>query len=73
MRKGCNLYVILALNEKGVAEGIEHLPMVKEFADIFPEDLPGMSLERELEFIIELKPWTKPIARTRYQMSTIEL
>jgi hypothetical protein len=31
MRKGCNLYAILALNERGVAEGIEHLLVVKEF------------------------------------------
>jgi hypothetical protein len=30
------------LNEKGVAEGLEHLPMVREFADIFPEELHGM-------------------------------
>jgi hypothetical protein len=42
MRKGCKLYAILALNEKGVAEGLEHLPVVKEFADVFPEELPGM-------------------------------
>jgi hypothetical protein len=32
MHKGCKLYVILALNEKGVAEGLEHLPVVREFA-----------------------------------------
>jgi hypothetical protein len=42
MRKGCKLYAILALNEKGVAEGLEHLSVVKEFADVFPEELPGM-------------------------------
>jgi hypothetical protein len=42
MRKGCKLYTILALNDKGVAEGLEHLSVVKEFADIFPEELPGM-------------------------------
>jgi hypothetical protein len=36
MRKGCKLYAILALNEKGVAEGLEHLPVVREFADVFP-------------------------------------
>jgi hypothetical protein len=35
MHKGCKLYAILALNEKGVAEGLEHLPMVREFADVF--------------------------------------
>jgi hypothetical protein len=70
MSKGCNLYVILALNEKGIAEGLEHLPVVREFADVFPEELPGMLLERELEFTIDLKLGTEPIERTPYQMST---
>jgi hypothetical protein len=73
MRKGCKLYAILALNEKGVAEGLEHLPVVKEFADVFPEELPGIPPERELEFTIDLKPGTEPIARTPYRMSTPEL
>ena len=36
MREGCKLYAILALNKKGIAEGLEHLPVVKEFADVFP-------------------------------------
>ena len=38
MCKGCNLYVILALNEKGVAEHIEYLSVVREVADVFPEE-----------------------------------
>jgi hypothetical protein len=73
MREGCNIYAILVLNEKGVAEGLEHLPVVKEFANVFPEELPGMSMERELEFTIDLKQGTKPIARMPYRMSTSEL
>jgi hypothetical protein len=73
MRKGCKLYVIFALNEKEVAEGLEHLLVVKEFADIFPEELPGMPPKMELEFTIDLKPGTEPIARTPYRMSTPEL
>jgi hypothetical protein len=67
------LYAILALNEKGVAEGLEHLPVVKEFVDVLPEELPRMSPERELEFTIDLKPGTEPMARTPYRMSTPEL
>jgi hypothetical protein len=63
MRKGCKLYAILVLKEKGVAEGLEHLPVVKEFVDVFPEELPGMPPERELEFTIDLKLGTEPIAR----------
>jgi hypothetical protein len=37
-------------------EGLEHLPVVREFADVFLEELPGMLPERELEFTIDLKP-----------------
>jgi hypothetical protein len=70
MRKGSKLYTILALNEKRVAKGLEHLPVVKEFANVFPEELPGRPLERELEFTIDLKPGTEPIARMPYRRST---
>jgi hypothetical protein len=73
LKKGSKLYAILALNEKAVAEGLEHLLVVKEFADTFPEELPGMPPEGELEFTIDLKPGTEPIARTPYRMLTPEL
>jgi hypothetical protein len=66
MRNGCKIYAILALNEKGVVEGLEHLPVVREFADIFPEELPRMSPERELDFTIDLKLGTELKARTHY-------
>ena len=41
MRKGCKIYAILALNEKGVAKGIEHLPVVREFVNVFREEFLG--------------------------------
>jgi hypothetical protein len=34
-----------------------------EFLDVFPEDLPGMRLDRDVEFTIELQPGTAPISR----------
>ena len=46
---------------------------MREFADVFPEELPEMPPERELEFTIDLKQRTEPIARMPYQMSTPEL
>jgi hypothetical protein len=73
MRQGCKLYSILALNEKGVAKGLEHLPVMREFVDVFSEELPGMSPKRELEFTIDLKLGTEPIDKTPYRMSTPEL
>ena len=47
--------------------------MVREFADVFPEELPGMPPERKLEFTIDLKLGTKLIARMSYWMSTPKL
>jgi hypothetical protein len=73
IRKVCKIYAILALNEKGVAKGLEHLPVMREFVDVFPEELPGMPPKREFEFTIDLKLGTEPIAKMSYRMSTPEL
>ena len=47
--------------------------MVREFVDMFPEDLPGLPPEREIEFEIELLPGTTPISITPYLMEPVEL
>jgi hypothetical protein len=52
---------------------IQDIPVVCEFLDVFPEDLPGLSLERDVEFVIELKPDTTPISRRLYQTPPNEL
>jgi hypothetical protein len=55
-----------ALNKKGEVKGLEYLPVVQEFASVFPEEFPGLHTERELEFTIDLKPRTELIAITPY-------
>ena len=52
---------------------LESVPVVCEYPDVFPEDLPGIPPDREVEFIIELVPGTAPISRRPYRMSLIEL
>jgi hypothetical protein len=52
---------------------IQDIPVVCEFSDVFPEDLPGLPLERDVEFVIELKPGTTPISRRSYRMPPNEL
>jgi hypothetical protein len=46
-------------------EGVimDEVPVVKEYPDVFPEELPGMPLDRDIEFIIDLVPGTGPIAK----------
>jgi hypothetical protein len=46
---------------------------VEEFSDVFPEELPGMPPDRDIEFIIELLPRTVPIAKRPYRMGVDKL
>jgi hypothetical protein len=47
--------------------------VVNEFPDVFPEELPGMLPDRDIEFVIELKLGTPPIYKTPFGMTTPEL
>jgi hypothetical protein len=55
------------------AETPKEIPVVAEYMDVFPEELPGMPPEREVEFTIDLAPGTAPIARRPYRMAAPEL
>jgi hypothetical protein len=52
---------------------LEDIPIVCEYPDIFPDDLPGMPPDRDIEFIIELHPGTAPISKRPYRMPPNEL
>jgi hypothetical protein len=47
--------------------------VVNEFPNVFPKELPGMSPDRDIKFMIELKPGTAPIYKTPFRMTTPEL
>jgi hypothetical protein len=50
-----------------------HIRVVKEFLDVFLEELPGMPSDRDVEFVIDLLPGTTPISKRPYKMSVEEL
>jgi hypothetical protein len=52
---------------------LESIPVVNEFEDVFPEDLPGVPPDRAVEFSIELEPETASISRRPYRMPPKEL
>jgi hypothetical protein len=56
-----------------IVQEIRDIPVVCEFLDVFPEDLPGLPPERDVEFVIELKPGMAPISRRSYRMPLNEL
>src|SRR3954470_10997455 len=52
---------------------LEDIPVVRDFPDVFPEELPGMPPDRCVEFIVDLIPGTAPISRRPYRMAPHEL
>jgi len=55
------------------AKSLEEVPVVNEYPDVFPEELPGMPPDRDIEFVIDLVPGTAPIAKRPYRMAASEL
>jgi hypothetical protein len=60
------------INQLDASQG-SVVPMVNEFPDVFPKELPGMPPDRDIEFVIELKPGNAPIYKTPFRMTTTEL
>jgi hypothetical protein len=58
---------------EAIMQEIQDIPVVCEFPDVFPEDFPGLPPERDVKFVIELKPCTAPISRRSYRMPPNEL
>jgi hypothetical protein len=52
---------------------LEDIPLVCEYPDVFPDDLPGMPPDRDIEFVIELQPGAAPISNRPYRMPPNEL
>jgi hypothetical protein len=51
----------------------DNICVVKDFPDVFPEELLGMPPDTEVEFVIDLLPGTAPISKWTYRMSVEEL
>jgi hypothetical protein len=52
---------------------LKDIPIVCEYPDFFPDDLPGMPPDRDIEFIIKLQPGIAPISMRSYRMPPNEL
>jgi hypothetical protein len=62
----------VVLNQLDAASTMD-VRSVSEFPDVFPEELPGMPPDREIEFVIELVPGTAPIFKRPYRMDANQL
>ncbi|KAJ9561541.1 hypothetical protein OSB04_006701 [Centaurea solstitialis] len=75
LQRGCEGYLAYAVinQAEGRKPSFADVPVVSEYPDVFPEDLPGIPLDRQIEFGIDLVPGAAPVARTPYRLAPPEL
>ena len=73
LRKDCEAFLALVLDSKRGHVNLKDIPVIKEFPDVFPEELPGLPPEREVDLAIEVLHGMNPISRAPYRMAPTEL
>ena len=73
LRKGFQGYLEFVVHRRQEMTRLEDIPIVKEFPDVFLDDISGLPLDRAIEFVIELIPGTEPISIPPYRMAPAEL
>ena len=71
--KGCTAFLASVVFDGNVGKSVQDVEVVKEVEDVFPEDLIGLSPDRELKFSIDLLPRTNPVSMVSYRMAPAEL
>ncbi|XP_015967514.1 uncharacterized protein LOC107491222 [Arachis duranensis] len=69
----CQGYILLTANALGDAQNLGQIPIVRDFPEVLPEDIPEFPPQREIEFAIELVLRARPVSIVPYKMVPIEL
>ncbi|GJR94079.1 putative reverse transcriptase domain-containing protein [Tanacetum coccineum] len=64
---------IKEIEDKSGEKRLDDVPIVRNFPKVFPEDLPGLPLTRQVEFQIDLVPGAAPVARAPYRLAPSEM
>ncbi|KAJ0489251.1 putative nucleotidyltransferase, Ribonuclease H [Helianthus annuus] len=73
LTKGCVAFLAHVVDKKAKEPKLEDIPVVKEFPDVFPEILPGLPPQRQVEFHIDLVPGAAPVAKAPYRLAPSEM
>ncbi|GJS43136.1 putative reverse transcriptase domain-containing protein [Tanacetum coccineum] len=77
MLKGCPIFLAYVTTkeseDKSEKKRLEDGPIIQNFPEVFPEDLPGLPPTRQVEFQIDLIPGVAPVARAPYRLAPSEM
>ncbi|GKE47051.1 putative reverse transcriptase domain-containing protein [Tanacetum coccineum] len=71
--RGYQVFVAQVMEKKSDEKRLEDIQVVREFTEIFPEDLPGLPSVRQVEFQIDLIPGAAPVARAPYRLALLKM
>ncbi|KAL0416449.1 UNVERIFIED_CONTAM: hypothetical protein Slati_3476800 [Sesamum latifolium] len=73
MLEGCEAYLAHVIDAEKVNPTLEEIPIVRDFPEVFPDDLPGFPPHKEVDFMIETLLGVVPISIAPYRMAPVEL
>nr|GEU85223.1 putative reverse transcriptase domain-containing protein [Tanacetum cinerariifolium] len=71
--RGFQVFIAQVMKKKSDEKRLENIPVVREFSDVFLEELPGLPPVRKVEFQIDLIPRAAPVAREPYRLAPSEM
>ena len=72
LKFGCEGYFEFMIGDKQ-SKGVDDIPMVYEFSDVFPDEILSLPPVREIDFSIEWVPGTTKISKAPYSMAPTKL
>ncbi|GJS25659.1 putative reverse transcriptase domain-containing protein [Tanacetum coccineum] len=73
VKQGCLLFLAHVTKKKSKEKRMEDMPVIRDFSEVFPEELPGLPPPRQVEFRIDLVPGAAPVARAPYRLAPSEM
>ncbi|KAJ0591942.1 putative nucleotidyltransferase, Ribonuclease H [Helianthus annuus] len=73
LKKGCVAFLAHIVDKDAAEPKLEDIPVVKEYPEVFPEDLPGLPPQRQVEFHIDLVLGAAPVAKVPYRLAPSEM
>nr|GEW24368.1 hypothetical protein [Tanacetum cinerariifolium] len=73
IERGCHLFVAHVTEKEPKEKLLEDVPVMCDFPEVFPDDLPGLPPPRQVEFRIELVPRAAPVTRAPYRLAPSEI
>nr|GEX23696.1 putative reverse transcriptase domain-containing protein [Tanacetum cinerariifolium] len=73
VKRGCHLFLPHVTERKSKEKRMENVPVIHDFPEVFPEELPGLPPPRQVEFQIDLVPGAALVARAPYRLTPSEM